>query len=88
MTTRYLTTKKIVEIFLNKQKTDIVNRITQYLDGLLLVKKNSLYFRNMKFRYSRLLETLLQSLYNVIEKFHFQIFANEKSHYRIGNSFL
>ena len=29
MTTRYLTTKKVVEIFLNKQKTDIVNALRQ-----------------------------------------------------------
>ena len=44
----------------------IIQYFTQYLDGLLLVKKNSLYFRNMKFRYSRLLETLLTLLTAII----------------------
>ena len=73
MTTRYLTTKKVVEKnFLIHKKTDIDNRMiiiqyfTQYLDGLLLIKKNSLYFRNVKFRYSRLLETLLTLLPAII----------------------
>ena len=51
----------------------IIQYFTQYLDGLLLVKKNSLYFRNMKFRYSRLLETLLTLLTAIIIQRYWKI---------------